>query len=49
MNATLNIACSLTFKRLRKAANNGMVGAVVQLCKSSFYSFYFHYANLIYS
>ena len=32
VNATLNTTCFLTFKRLRRAVNKGMVGAVVWEC-----------------
>ena len=48
---TLNTAYFLTFKRLRRAVNREMVGAVVWLCKSSIYFLQFvvadAYTNLI--
>ena len=42
VNAALNTACFLTFKRLRRTVNQGVVGAVAWLlkCSISFLNFF---------
>ena len=40
-DVTLNTACFLTFKRLQRAVNRNMVGAVVWLCMFSIYFLHF--------